>query len=263
MTLLHPTRLRRARTKPRGRSLEARAERALERYAEAACRPLLESPDTERVPMGHRVRAWAVRAHDRYVRLQVAWAEMVDAERRAGGRSDGDAAAEDADIVSAARRELGADAAAAFESALQVMERATKRFEQGGDEFDELLEAQPAVAERVFLVLEWLSAVLCGVFCYLEAREPWMQRGAAEEACLLAKTWALEYAASVDCLFGTPHGPDGGPGTPQGTPPTPPASVGRRPLLDVIGSIRGGPTRVAEHYHDYAADAPCDQPTDP
>ena len=41
--------------------------------------------------------------------------------------------------------------------------------------------------------------------------------------------------------------------------PAAPGVAGRRPLLDVIGSIRGGPTRVAEHSHDYAADAPCDR----
>jgi len=85
--------------------------------------------------------------------------------------------------------------------ALRTLDRARSRLLRARAQLDARLESRPELAERIELVLRWLSVVVFAVLWFLEEPEPWMQRGAAEEACFLAKEWALDYAASVDELL--------------------------------------------------------------
>jgi len=195
-----PPRRSRVPAKAGARSAAARAERAFERFATVACRPLLETTERQRPGLALLARRLAVRGYDAILRLHAAL-EVVDPE--GGPACDAISGASDhtADTIEKARAIFASDYAECLGLALRTLDRARSRLLRARAQLDARLESRPELAERIELVLRWLSVVVFAVLWFLEEPEPWMQRGAAEEACFLAKEWALDYAASVDELL--------------------------------------------------------------
>lgn len=78
------------------------------------------------------------------------------------------------------------------------------------------------------------------------------------EARLTARG-AVPATASITALL---HAEEGATAASQPSRDGDHAPTAGRLLHEVIGCISGGPRRVAERYHEYAADAPCDDPAE-